>query len=47
MGFAMVALGAYFLIKELAEDDTSLGVFDDNINMNNRQLSKWSFMSLM
>ena len=31
MGLAMVALGAYFLIKELAEDDTSLGVFDDDI----------------
>ena len=34
MGVSMVALGAYFLIKELAENDTSLGVFDDEIIMN-------------
>ena len=37
MGISMVALGVYFLLKELADDDSSLGVLDVDINMNNKQ----------
>ena len=33
----MVALGVYFLLKELADDDSSLGVLDVDIKMNNKQ----------